>query len=438
MRNPLAGLGPRQPAQEEAGGLDWGRAARAIFPDQPPEIVDRDFAEELQAGKSPEQVLIKGSANRQEQIMGEYAQRVSAINRTYQNDRERTAGVDEETRSAGLKYKLLGGIGQILQRKDPLQFVRYVDELENAERERSVEDARERREISLGELDAERRGVVYERQDQRYAQGQEDRARTARTDSEAAEILRQAGAEMGISIPEGTSADAILRTAPFLKSALDSRRPRGTSIEDFEARERIKAKYRTPRDKGDFTPNKQVELQGKVEKFDKASRQILQSLDRALDTRINGAKDIELLYNFIARMDNTAAREGELDLAQRAQNLRDRLDSLVGGLTEGQLIGDGLRAQIREQIDITRRQVQEDRTGVIRRSRGLASELGAAPSLVQGFDQLLEYGEESTVPQAEEDAAPEMVRVRAPDGRIGSIPRSAIDEAIRRGGEVVD
>jgi len=431
MRNPLAGLGPRQPAQEEAGGLDWGRAARAIFPDQPPEIVDRDFAEELQAGKPPEAVIAKGAENALKELPMKHSQRVQQIYASEQDAQKRATAKAEEDKRAALKWKLLGGVGQILQRKDPTEFVAYFDELSNAEKKEAFLQAREQRNAQLGQLDAER----IDAQD---AQQQEEREAASRTGSEAGELVSIVARDAGLNIPEGMSPEAILKVAPFLREEIARRsKAEGGGLEEFEAKERIRAQYRAqpggfdeesyrrkkeidrelaPVRRGNFNPSDQVGLVQKASKEDAAARTILTSLDRALEAADGGAKDISYLYNFIARMDNTAAREGELQLAQRAQNIADRLKTFISNKTEGELIGPGLRGEIAEILRTTRDQVQEERQLIIGNYRNVAGDLGGEASVLQSLDSLLEYGEGSTVPGSAVDQ-PAQGKIRVTDGR---------------------
>lgn len=173
-------------------------------------------------------------------------------------------------------------------------------------------------------------------------------------------------------------------------------------IRDRYERERLRAQgNKDPR----FTPNAQAEMLSKAQRQDGTYRQSIAALDRALDTRVNGIKDIELIFQFISGLDETAAREGEVALAQKANGLKGKVQAILQQVQGTGLIGEDARTQLREALQLTRDDIAKDRDLVIGNARDVAKGLGADPSVVKALEALKDYGKKE--PAKERRAATE-------------------------------
>lgn len=119
------------------------------------------------------------------------------------------------------------------------------------------------------------------------------------------------------------------------------------------------------------------------------------TMQNALDAPLNGIGDITALYSFIHNQDDTAAREGELQLAQRGASIIDKIQRIVGNVVDGRLLSDNQRQQIRAQIEIMKGGIRDQHQHYLKNVKSSADTLG------WNYKALIPDYEESTAAPAE-------------------------------------
>lgn len=131
-----------------------------------------------------------------------------------------------------------------------------------------------------------------------------------------------------------------------------------------------------------MTPNAQANLFATADQRLAPLRQSVAALDRALDQRGGGVKDIELIFQFISGLDETAAREGEVALAQRVAGLKGFIESNLEKAKGTGIIGDTIREQIRDSLAGVRKDFGTLLEGRSKAFGSVAKSLQADPNVV--------------------------------------------------------
>lgn len=132
------------------------------------------------------------------------------------------------------------------------------------------------------------------------------------------------------------------------------------------------------------------------------------NLANAIAAPLNGVGDLTALYSLIKNQDDTAAREGELALAQRTASVLGRIQRLAGNVTDGRLLDEKVRGQIREALQSLQGDTRKLHRDYVSRTKKTAETFGVP---VQGVLPDLE----SFIGGAEAPAARRTART--PDGR---------------------
>jgi hypothetical protein len=363
LRSPV-GRDPREVAR---------KLRDVVEPQIPDEMIEKDYMEQSAKGVSPEDQI--------------------------------KANVDEARQVAVMKFS---------QRQQQARQ-QYMDEVNRARAEQENQHWLEITLRGIADAAAAAAGQGANVYSGRAAEARDKRAKGRIDDAEAGLKL-----ELDSIAGEETEAN-LVDQAQMVKSALDQlgiKYPEGAAEKNPKAFVGTyggvvgKLPLQDKTVKHAFTPNNQMSMVMRATKEDNVARRSLSSLDRAINQVGTGAGDIGILYRFINQMDDTAAREGELDLAQSAQSIADRLRTRFGNITEGTKLGPELRQQIVEELQIARKQLQDQRSLVLGNYRNMATGLEAHPSVLQAFDRLGGYGEQSTVPA--EDRKPTQPQRRLP------------------------
>lgn len=223
----------------------------------------------------------------------------------------------------------------------------------------------------------------------------------------------------------GLKADAAFAKEKDAKAKADLEVETQKRIGMDAAEIRSKLEAEKPQRSEGITPNKQADLLTGAQNKDATYRQSIAALDRALDTRVNGIKDIELIFQFISGLDETAAREGEVALAQKAGGLKGKVQALLNQAQGTGLVGEDARRQLREVLQITRDDIEKDRQLILGNYRKVAEGLGSDPSVLEAFDNLGKFGEK---PKAEGAEGKAQLR-SATDAEIETVQRELGENA---------
>lgn len=168
------------------------------------------------------------------------------------------------------------------------------------------------------------------------------------------------------------------------------------------------------------TETSQLSFARETNKVRTVYRETASQIRRAVESPLTGVGDIQSLYQFIARQDNTAAREGELALAQRAASTLGRLQRIAGNITDGRLLDDRQRSQMREVLQEMLTDTQELEKTYALSSAEVAKNFGIDPrKIVPDLEKLT--GIEVSGPQP----SAERRRARTPDGREITVERGS-------------
>jgi len=159
------------------------------------------------------------------------------------------------------------------------------------------------------------------------------------------------------------------------------------------------------------------------------------------------AGDISLIFSYMKLMDpNSTVREGEYATAANAAGVPDRLHALYNRLLSGEKLAPAQRADfINTSGDLyqgwldKQKQTDEAFRAIATRSR-VNPENVVLPYGVPNFDRAALAKSPAATSMQGGGGAPSagggMVRVQAPDGRVGSIPRANLAKAQERGYKV--
>lgn len=196
-----------------------------------------------------------------------------------------------------------------------------------------------------------------------------------------------------------------------------------------EGKARIEARNPKPPDaKGVMDLRKEYE--GQAGKF-KIIRESKDQIDSLAQQPASSANDLAILYSYIKLLDpDSVVREGEVQLS-RSGSVPDQIVSEYKRLftSEGSVLGPNVRKQIVENSGTVYGSRSKAQKALQDRYTGLA-ERGGIPAQ----DVVQDYLAPQSAPAA---GAGDMVRVRAPDGRVGTIPRARLQEALSAGGQQV-
>ena len=172
------------------------------------------------------------------------------------------------------------------------------------------------------------------------------------------------------------------------------------AFEQFAKEEQIKSQNRIAEKSASGggakapTETSQLSFARDVSKVRRVYRETASQIRRAVDSPLSGVGDIQSLYQFISRQDNTAAREGELDLAQRAASALGKLERITGNITDGRLLDDTQRAQMREVLQQMLTDTESLERDFALQSADVAKNFGIEPSKI--VPDLSELGIEKT------------------------------------------
>lgn len=149
------------------------------------------------------------------------------------------------------------------------------------------------------------------------------------------------------------------------------------------------------------TANKGLEFAKWVETKRRPFFQAAADIQQVMSAPLNGFGDLQALYGFIKNQDNTAAREGELALAQTAASVADRVKIFMTNVGEGRKLDDKQRGEIRDILSGYARKVQGLHRDFLKRMKTTAVGYELEPDVVlPGWRDM-----EGAMPEAS-DAAP--------------------------------
>lgn len=170
---------------------------------------------------------------------------------------------------------------------------------------------------------------------------------------------------------------------------LASQREDERSFETFAREEGLKQrnKLALEKAKGSGIPKPpsetaQLNLATKTDKVRRTYRETAKQVRRAVESPLTGTGDIQALYQFIARQDDTAAREGELKLAQRAVSALGRLRRISGNITDGRLLDNDQRVQMKGILQEMLSDTEDLEREYVQRTARVAQQFGIDPNKI--------------------------------------------------------
>ena len=186
-----------------------------------------------------------------------------------------------------------------------------------------------------------------------------------------------------LSTLERRQGDIAARFPNFVTtSAFEAKQKADAEFEDFQRRHRVeqagreRLKQMERKTSGSPTETSQLGFARDVRKRRSVYEETISQVQRAVDSPLDGVGDIQALYQFIARQDNTAAREGELDLAQRAASALGRLERITGNIADGRLLDDDARQKMRRELEGMLNDTRKLRDEFVMGSADIAKQFG--------------------------------------------------------------
>lgn len=162
-------------------------------------------------------------------------------------------------------------------------------------------------------------------------------------------------------------------------------------------------------------------------------------IQQVMDAPLNGFGDLQALYGFVKNQDNTAAREGELALAQTAASVADRIQNVMKNVGAGRKLSDKQRGEIRGILEGYRAKIRSQHQGFVQRMLTTANGWSMDPErTIPGWREIMGQaqpgGAAGAQPAAAPGAAPAQVRMRFPDGAEKLVPAGDLQKWTAVGG----
>jgi hypothetical protein len=166
-------------------------------------------------------------------------------------------------------------------------------------------------------------------------------------------------------------------------------RQKEADLADFRSKENIKQQHKIELERerarlrpppsggpgGAPSPTSQLAFYGKVDAVRRVYFDTEAKLSNAVNSPLNGTGDIQALYSFVKNQDDTAAREGELALAQTAASTLDKLQRVASNVTDGRLLSDTQRKEIRQILEQMRDTTRTHHKEYVGRTKTVAESL---------------------------------------------------------------
>lgn len=199
----------------------------------------------------------------------------------------------------------------------------------------------------------------------------------------------------------------------------------------------LEAALNPKRDGSQPTANRELEFAKWIERNRLPFFRTEGDIQQVIDAPLNGFGDLQTLYGFVKNQDNTAAREGELALAQTAASAADRIQNVMRNVGAGRKLSDKQRSEIRGILEGYRTKIREQHRGFVGRMLKVAGGWQMDPDVtIPGWREIGAAGGAQPPAGNAPAAAPPagQVTMRFPDGAQKLVPAGEVAKWTALGG----